>query len=165
MFKIIISNPNAIKYGSPWVGEFETQELAQEWLKKQIGKPNRLPEREVEFKEDIPQDQIKEIKEVVIDNDGEKPIIKKVAILKAECTVEIKNLNEDVEFLKQQAISNRIKEYPSQFELNEALYAFFDKDESKIMEVLAKRKSVDEKYPLPQEDKGDIKNVSIKREI
>lgn len=168
MFIVKIQN---LKNNKSWTGEdkngspFKTREDAEVWLKSQIGKTDRLPEREVEFKEDLPQEDIKEIKEVVIDTDGEKPIIKKVAVLKAEFTYEIKNLNEDVKYLKEKAIENRRKEYPSQDELNDALYAFFDKDESKIMEVLSKRKTIDEKYPLPQEDKGDITNVSIKREI
>lgn len=162
MFKAILRNEKANK---EWIGHdkngepFPTREEAEAWLKRQIGKPERLPEREVEFKEDLPQEDIKEIKEVVIDTDGEKPIIKKIAVLKQEFVVEIINLNEDVEYLTNKAIENRRKEYPSQEELNEALYLFFDKDESKILEVLGKRKAVDSKYPLPEkQEKVKISN-------
>ena len=163
MFKIIIKNEKRLKETNnehgQWSAVFDKQELADKWLSDQIGKPHRLPEREIDLKEDIPQEEIKEIKEIVIDNDGEKPIIKKVAILKAEFTYEIKNLNEDEEFLKEQAISNRLKEYPSQFELNEAFYALLEKNEEKVAIVLAKKKAVDEKYPLPDDDIKNIKGV------
>jgi hypothetical protein len=42
MFKVNIKN---LEKNLLWSAQFESQELAQEWLSKQIGKPNRLPER------------------------------------------------------------------------------------------------------------------------
>lgn len=44
MFKVIIKNEEK---QLEWSAQFESQELAQEWLNKQIGKPHRLPERKV----------------------------------------------------------------------------------------------------------------------
>lgn len=38
MFKVIVTNPN--KLGSPFKGEFDTQELAQAWIESQLAKSN-----------------------------------------------------------------------------------------------------------------------------
>jgi len=44
MFKVSITNK---KQNLLWEAKFESQELAQEWLEKQTGKPHRLPEMKV----------------------------------------------------------------------------------------------------------------------
>ena len=44
MFKVSITN---VKQNLFWEAKFESQELAQEWLEKQTGKPHRLPEMAV----------------------------------------------------------------------------------------------------------------------
>ena len=47
MWTVEITN---ISSGEKWgVGSFhETEQLANEWLQKQIGKPHRMPERSIE---------------------------------------------------------------------------------------------------------------------
>jgi len=44
MYQVNIKN---VEKDLSWSAQFESKELAQEWLDKQIGKPNRLPQRKV----------------------------------------------------------------------------------------------------------------------
>jgi len=61
MFKVIIQNANAVQYGAPWVGNFPSQEEAQAWLDRQIGKPHRLPERIEAIDSEYAQEDVLEI--------------------------------------------------------------------------------------------------------
>jgi len=94
MFKVSISNSTENK---SWEAKFETLQEANEWLAKQIGKPNRLPER-------------------VIKNEAGEEVT-----LPAEFTSEIIDLSLDVEYVKDEARAKRRKEYPSLEEMVEAL--------------------------------------------
>ena len=121
MFKVSISNPTENK---AWEAKFETQELAQEWLSKQIGKPNRLPER-------------------VIKNEAGEEVT-----LPAEFTSEIVDLSLDVEYVKDEVRAKRKKEYPSLEEMVEALLDDKEGKPQKLVKILKQRDDADKKYPF-----------------
>lgn len=81
MFKVIIKNEEK---QLEWSAQFESQELAQEWLSRQIGKPNRLPERLVS--------KFDEGGSVAVDENG-NPIQE---LLPAEFSSEIIDISEQV---------------------------------------------------------------------
>jgi len=81
MFKVSIAN---VKKNLFWEAKFESQELAQDWLEKQIGKPHRLPEMEVP-------DLDKEGKQQFDEN--EKVLLKTIP---AEFTSEIVDISHEV---------------------------------------------------------------------
>jgi hypothetical protein len=144
MFKVSIKN---LKENKLWEAKFESIELAQEWLSKQIGKPHRLPEREVKFQEELLLEDIKEIKEAVLDDRGEIIEVKK-AILKSEFEYEIVDLSLDPEFVRSEIKQKRFNEYPSELEIIEALMENLEGRPEKLAEVAAKRLTVKAKYPL-----------------
>ena len=81
MFKVSITN---VKQNLFWEAKFESQELAQEWLEKQIGKPHRLPEMEVP---DLDEDGKQQFDE------NEKVLLKTIP---AEFTSEIVDISHEV---------------------------------------------------------------------
>jgi CRISPR/Cas system Type II protein with McrA/HNH and RuvC-like nuclease domain len=70
MFKVSITNSSK---NLSWGGSFETELEAQEWLQKQIGKPNRLPERTVSIDSEYEQEDVLEVIEenVLVGQDEE----------------------------------------------------------------------------------------------
>lgn len=58
MFKVSISNSRENKL---WEAKFASEELAQAWLAQQVGKPHRLPEREVAIESEYFQDDVLEV--------------------------------------------------------------------------------------------------------
>lgn len=67
-------------------------------------------------------------------------------ILPAEYTIEIEDLNQNREWLLQQAIGKRIAEYPT---AEEFLNAFFDGGDEALEQLKQKRLAVKAKYPKP----------------
>ena len=66
MLKVSITNSRENKL---WEAKFASEELAQAWLAQQVGKPHRLPEREVAIESEYFQDDVLEvISEDVIDS-------------------------------------------------------------------------------------------------
>ena len=68
MWKATILN---IKSGKVW-GEgslYDTEELAQAWLDKQVGKPERLPERIVSVEDDYDQEDVLEVIQSEVDGE------------------------------------------------------------------------------------------------
>lgn len=85
MFKVIIKNQEK---NLEWSAQFESQELSQEWLSKQIGKPNRLPERFI--------NKLDENGNFVLDENG----IAIQELLPAEFTSEVINISSEIEIEK-----------------------------------------------------------------
>jgi len=142
MFKVSITNR---KQNLFWEAKFESQELAQEWLNKQIGKHYRMPEREIgisaeEFQE-LDASEIKEVKED--STEGKKNIV-----LNDEFSYEIIDLNLDAEYVKNETMQKRIKEYPSLNEKVDALLSLADGDDSAILLVNSKIRAINQKYPI-----------------
>jgi len=121
MFKVSILNSTENK---SWEAKFETLQEANEWLAKQIGKPNRLPER-------------------VIKNEAGEEVT-----LPAEFTSEIIDLSLDVEYVKDEARAKRRKEYPSLEEMVEALLDDKEGKPQKLVKILKQRDDADKKYPF-----------------
>ena len=121
MFKVSISNSTENK---AWEAKFETELEANEWLSKQIGKPNRLPER-------------------VIKNEAGEEVT-----LPAEFTSEIVDLSLDVEYVKDEVRAKRKKEYPSLEEMVEALLDDKEGKPQKLVKILKQRDDADKKYPF-----------------
>lgn len=67
-------------------------------------------------------------------------------ILPAEYTIEIEDLNQNKEWLLQQAIGKRIAEYPT---AEEFLNAFFDGGDEALEQLKQKRLAIKAKYPKP----------------
>jgi hypothetical protein len=74
MFKVNISNASQ---NLSWSASFETEQLAQDWLAQQIGKPHRLPEREVSIEDEYAQEDVIEViqSEVIIGYENGDPIL------------------------------------------------------------------------------------------
>jgi len=126
MWKVSISNQSK---NLLWEAKFASQELAQSWLNSQIGKPHRLPEREVPTGDY---------------NENNEPITE---ILPAEFTFEIKDLSLDADYQYQKMVESRRLEYPSVYECIEALMEEAEGNPEKLMLVMMKRIEVKEKYP------------------
>lgn len=163
MFKVLLENKSA---GKTWEGKdvdekpFSTVEKAEAWLKSQIGKPHRMPEREVPYDENIPLDIIKEVREIVLNPDSEKPVIRKVAVLKQEFTYELIDLSKDIKYLNEQINSKRIAEYPSIDDLVDAIIeAVAEGKPEELQELQKKRKAIKEKYPKSEEIKAEVKKL------
>lgn len=58
MWKVSISNQSQ---NLAWEAKFDSQELAQAWLSSQVGKPHRLPEREVPIQDSYAQEDVLEV--------------------------------------------------------------------------------------------------------
>lgn len=92
MFKVIISNS---KVNKTWTGlnsdgtPFSTEQNAQTWLDRQIGKPHRLPERVVSIDSQYDQDDVIEIIETEVDEVMTQTHVR----LRAEYTSEIVNIS------------------------------------------------------------------------
>lgn len=132
MWKVSISNQSK---NLLWEAKFASQELAQSWLNSQIGKPHRLPEREVQTFDENGQP--------ILDWQG-NPVM---AILPAEFTSEIKDLSLDADYQYQKMVESRRLEYPSVYECIEALMEEAEGNPEKLMLVMMKRIEVKEKYP------------------
>lgn len=87
MFKVTITNEQCPQ--SPWSASFSTEIEAQNWLNSQIGKPWRLPERQVPTYD--------ENGEPILDENGE-PVME---TLPAEFTSEIVDITEEYNLAKQ----------------------------------------------------------------
>jgi hypothetical protein len=88
MFQVNIKNEEK---NLEWNARFASQELAQEWLSKQVGKPHRLPERLV--------NKLDEIGELIKDENG--AIIQE--LIPAEFTAEVIDISKNLELQKQKA--------------------------------------------------------------
>ena len=127
MFKVNISNTSQ---NLSWSAQFPTELAAQEWLQKQIGKPHRLPERQV------PSDEV---------NENGEPIL---ITLPQEFTSEIINLSLDPAWVEQDISQKREKEYPSINQVVEALIeAIAENRPAKLNQIQALRQAVKNKYP------------------
>jgi hypothetical protein len=140
MLKVNISNASK---NLSWGGQFETELEAQQWLSKQIGKPNRLPERQVP--------KYDEKGEPALDENGEQII----EIVPAEFVVEIVDLSKDFEYTKKEIQEKRKNEYPDLYEVVEALLEELEGRPEKITELMMKRNEIKDKYPLPVKTKKD----------
>ena len=127
MFKINISNA---AQNLSWSAQFTTELEAQEWLAKQIGKPHRLPERQVPSGE--------------VNENGEPILI----TLPQEFTSEIINLSLDPAWVDQDISQKREKEYPAINLVVEALIeAIAENRPAKLNQIQALRQAVKNKYP------------------
>lgn len=126
MFKVNISNASQ---NLAWSASFPSEAEAQAWLALQIGKPHRLPEREVPTGNR---------------NENDEPIME---TLPAEFTFEIKDLSLDADYQYQKIVEARRLEYPSIHECIEALMEEAEGNPEKLMLVMMKRTEVKEKYP------------------
>ena len=89
MFKVNISNASQ---NLSWSTSFPTELEAQEWLAKQIGKPHRLPEREVSIEDDYAQEDVLEVIEEEIDG-----VMQQVRVrLRAQYSSEIVDISAQV---------------------------------------------------------------------
>ena len=89
MFKVNISNASQ---NLSWSASFPTELEAQEWLAKQIGKPHRLPEREVSIEDDYAQEDVLEVIEEEIDG-----VMQQVRVrLRAQYSSEIVDISAQV---------------------------------------------------------------------
>ena len=151
MIKVdIVNELNGREFG----GKFESQELADEWIAKQVGKQSwGLNERSL-LKENLPF----ELEERVIDefaqehlstNEAGEEVIELVqyVTVKADYVITEKNLNLSKTHRNKVKVENRKAEYPS---IEELLHALMDHGiDSPEMQVLqGKRAEIKLKYPL-----------------
>jgi len=102
MFKVVITNANCSQ--SPWSASFPTELEAQEWLALQIGKPHRLPEREVSISDDYAQEDVLE----VIQSEVEGVMQDTHVRLRAQFTSEIVDISAQVASEAAQAAARQL---------------------------------------------------------
>ena len=93
MFKVNISNASQ---NLSWSASFPTELEAQEWLAKQIGKPHRLPERDVPTYDE---------NGLPILNENNEPVME---TLPAEFTSEIVDISAQLELESQKAAAKKL---------------------------------------------------------
>jgi hypothetical protein len=134
MFKVNIVNPSQ---NLSWGASFSTELEAQEWLAQQIGKPHRLPERQVPLYDGngLP----------LLDQNNE-PVM---GALPAEFTSEIVDLSLDANYVNEEIREKRKREYPSVESVIEALMEEVEGRPEKLTEILMDRAEIKLKYPKP----------------
>jgi hypothetical protein len=89
MFKVNISNSSQ---NLSWSASFPTELEAQAWLALQIGKPHRLPEREVSIEDDYAQEDVLEVIEEEVEG-----VMQQVRVrLRAQYSSEIVDISAQV---------------------------------------------------------------------
>lgn len=89
MWKVNIVN---LSQDLSWSGSFSTEQEAQEWLSKQIGKPHRLPERIVSISDEYDQDDVLEVIQSEIDGEMQDTHVR----LRAQFTSEIIDISAQI---------------------------------------------------------------------
>jgi hypothetical protein len=128
MFKATITNASK---NLSWGGQFQTELEAQEWLQKQIGKPNRLPERTVPIDSEYEQEDVLEVIEQEVDGVIQQTSVK----LKAQFIAEIIDISAEVE----------------QSEINRQAKAFLQESDYKIIRHLG-QKALGQQTSLSEEE-------------
>jgi hypothetical protein len=101
MFKVNIANSSQ---NLSWSASFSTQQEAQSWLNSQIGKPHRLPEREVPIESEYAQEDVLEVIEEEIEGVMQQTKVR----LRAQFTSEIVDISAQVATEAAQAAARKL---------------------------------------------------------
>jgi len=128
MWKVTITNSSN---GMVWGNENCANETeAQEWLARQIGKPDRLPER-------------------IIKNENGP-----ITVIPQEFISEIIDLSKDEKWVEKDVQEKRKKEYPNETEVIEAIIEhLMEGKPQKLKEIQSKREAIKIKYPKAEKSK------------
>lgn len=130
---------------SPYIGEFELEQDAIDWIAHHKICLGRLDERIVPVSDSYSREDVLEIIQEEIDGE----IVDTKVRLRAQASYEIEDLSKNEEYVLSELKEKRRKEYPSVSEVIEALLESITENRpEKLNAIIQKRQEVKTKYPL-----------------